>query len=280
MTTEQIIRIGPAKALVGIASFAVSRSISTGMIIVNAGIIHKVGPSRLHVEMARAFAGAGGDALRFDLSGIGDSEPREEPLPPFESAVSDLRAAMDSFGAARGLGKFVLVGLCSGANHSIACASVDPRVVGVVLLDPFIPRTAGYYLRRFGSRLFRVSSWGNVISGRHPIWNRVRGPRVISEPDSVAARPYVAPSTSELEQLRRVYATAVERGVEFFVALTGDLESHHNYARQFSDAFPGVDFDRRLALHYYGDADHEYSLHDHRRRLIEAVVGWVHTSGF
>ena len=47
---------------------------SPAVILLNAGLLHRVGPNRLHVDVARRLAEAGFTSLRFDMSGVGDSE--------------------------------------------------------------------------------------------------------------------------------------------------------------------------------------------------------------
>ena len=41
----------------------------------SAGFLHRVGPNRLYVTMARRLAALGFTSVRFDFSGIGDSPP-------------------------------------------------------------------------------------------------------------------------------------------------------------------------------------------------------------
>ena len=118
---ESVVLLGPGKSLVGIVTtprVLEESASSTCAVILNAGIIHRVGPNRLHVEMARALANSGLQVVRFDLSGIGDSEARGESLAPLESALADIRDALDTLSATRGLRKFIVIGLCSGANHA------------------------------------------------------------------------------------------------------------------------------------------------------------------
>ena len=114
--------------------------------------------------------GPGYPSLRFDLSGIGDSAPRADALAPVEAALADIREALDSLQAARKARRVILAGLCSGADFSILYAASDPRVVGLVLMDPSIPRTSRFHVHRFLSRISRARSWLNVIQGRHPVW--------------------------------------------------------------------------------------------------------------
>ena len=65
-------RFGPDEQLVGILTHPEAAS-STAVTILNAGVLHRIGPHRLHVLLARRLAELGFHALRLDLGGIGDS---------------------------------------------------------------------------------------------------------------------------------------------------------------------------------------------------------------
>ena len=96
------------------------------VIFLNVGLIGHQGPGRLWVELARACAAAGNvRCLRVDLSGIGDSpaRPGRTELLGFphrrpRRTWSDIRRAVTDDGA-----ELILVGVCSGADHSIEMAS-------------------------------------------------------------------------------------------------------------------------------------------------------------
>ncbi|MFO1378711.1 MAG: alpha/beta fold hydrolase, partial [Steroidobacteraceae bacterium] len=201
---ENVVLLGPRKALVGIATLPPAADPGAGTtwaVILNAGIIHRVGPNRLHVELARTIAERGIPVVRVDLSGIGDSEPRSDGLAPLEAALADIRETLDSI-AARNAARtrFVLIGLCSGANHAIITAAADERVVGVALMDPLIPHTARYHVNHFVGRLFRAQSWRNSLRADHPLWRllgrMLRGakdepPRDPSAPDAETVRRFL-----------------------------------------------------------------------------------------
>ena len=53
-----------------------------------------------------------------------------------DSAVADTRAAMTGLTEALGSVRFVLFGVCSGADNAVATALVDERVAAIVLVDP------------------------------------------------------------------------------------------------------------------------------------------------
>ena len=96
--------------------------------LLNAGVIHRVGPHRLHVRLARALAAAGFPALRLDLSGIGDSRPLAEGLTFRESAVADIRTALD-WQVATGLGcrAWCFVALWTSLPLAILAAALTLR---------------------------------------------------------------------------------------------------------------------------------------------------------
>ncbi|HSK01877.1 MAG TPA: hypothetical protein VK932_11575, partial [Kofleriaceae bacterium] len=139
---DEVLRLGPEGQLVGIVSHPAGVSPpsppATAVIALPAGVLHRVGPHRLHVALARRLAGRGLPALRLDLGGIGDSLATSHAATFRESAVADTRAAMTGLEGALGARRFVLFGICAGADNALATALVDDRVAGVVLVDAAI----------------------------------------------------------------------------------------------------------------------------------------------
>lgn len=136
---EEAIRFGKATTLVGIITHPAEADLDVtrpGVILLNSGILHRVGPNRLYVEMARRLATMGFVVLRFDFSGIGDSPVRNDHLPFDKSAVSEAGAAMNHLETVKGIDRFILAGICSGAAISFKMACQDPRVIGAFLINP------------------------------------------------------------------------------------------------------------------------------------------------
>jgi alpha-beta hydrolase superfamily lysophospholipase len=173
---ETFFHFGPGRRLFGVftkptAQGAAQRSVP-GILILNAGFVHRVGPRCIFARQARRWAALGFPVLRFDLAGLGDSRSEggeeDQLLPP--SAESDVRAAMDALGACAR--RFVLVGLCSGAQHALQVAVKDPRVSGVVLVNlPADAWMSPAHLFKFKARfyrrlLFRLDTWRRVLLGR------------------------------------------------------------------------------------------------------------------
>lgn len=183
--TEEAVLFGKTGSLVGIITNppeAKRNQRLPAVIYLNAGIVHRVGPNRLYVRMARTLAAMGFVVLRFDFSGVGDSQVREDTLPFRESAVSETQEAMDYLKATRGIDRFVLTGICSGARISFRTAGYDPRVVGAVLINPWghlhddgdeelslsIRNRAltRHYWRIAFSSSFRAKNWRKALTGR------------------------------------------------------------------------------------------------------------------
>jgi pimeloyl-ACP methyl ester carboxylesterase len=109
------------------------------VLMLNVGTNHRVGPNRLYVKMARTWGAQGFSVLRFDLAGIGDSRLAEgyvESRLYSKESVTDVQAAMTFMQTSRGIDRFVLVGLCSGAYVAFHTALADPRVAGEILINP------------------------------------------------------------------------------------------------------------------------------------------------
>lgn len=279
-TIERAVAFGAASSLVGIVTEPAPTVRIQGaptVVILNAGIIHRVGPNRLHVTLARELAARGVPSLRFDLSGLGDSEPRRDELPLLDGNLADIRAAVDAVSATTG--RVVLVGLCSGADLSIVYASSDERVIGAVLLDPSIPRTRGYYLRHLGRRFQSVWSRpllgaGGAVPIGHSLSRLVRlGRDVVSDSDSsLLQRPEVR------RFLQDAYCATMAKGVRVLSVFTAGLTHRHNHSRQLLEAFPSLREGPQLRLAYLSDSDHTFTRAANRTHVAQLVVEWVTTT--
>ncbi len=135
---EKAVQFGKYKTLIGVLTEPDSppENARPAVVLSNAGLIHRIGPNRVYVKLARTLAKQGFRVLRFDLSGIGDSLPRPDHMPVEQFSIDDVVQAMDFLSATCGSQRFVLMGHCSGAYHSFRTAVLDPRTVGVVMMNP------------------------------------------------------------------------------------------------------------------------------------------------
>ena len=67
--SEQAVLLGQRQSLVGVLARAVAETPADGptVVILNTGIIHRVGHHRMFVTMSRALANVGYAVLRFDF---------------------------------------------------------------------------------------------------------------------------------------------------------------------------------------------------------------------
>ncbi len=72
---ERPVLLGAHRSLVGIETSPVApeRQPKPALVILNTGIMHRIGHHRMFVSISRRLAQEGHATLRFDFSGIGDS---------------------------------------------------------------------------------------------------------------------------------------------------------------------------------------------------------------
>lgn len=177
---EEAVLFGEKKSLVGVVTdppTTTGNHLRPAVILLNPGIVHRVGPGRIYVKIARALAAAGFVVLRFDFSGIGDSAVRHDNLQFEKSAIREAQDAMDFLKSTRGIEHFVCLGGCSGALISLETARCDPRAIGAVLINypvtededgsanaDLVNRRAAHYYWNFA--LFNLKSWRKFFTGR------------------------------------------------------------------------------------------------------------------
>ncbi|PYU21131.1 MAG: hypothetical protein DMG32_21295 [Acidobacteria bacterium] len=279
---EQAVLFGKDRSLVGVVTDPPEKKRGMDLpavIFLNSGIVHRVGPNRIYVKMARHLSTMGFVVMRFDFSGIGDSQPRRDTLPFVKSAISEVQEAMGCLKEVRGVGHFVLIGGCSGARISFQAACQDARVVAAFLInynrgpaDANQPAntelasrpTASYYWR---FALFNPESWRRFFTGRA---DYVRIARALGF--QLKRRFTHKEATPETIQCTANIRLLAERRVRVLFV--------------WSDGDPGVDELRGggvedlvklgdVGLHVIPKTDHTFSsLHD-QRHLLDALGKWA-----
>lgn len=267
---EHVVTLGPDGAIVAIATHPTRVTGRPALVFLNAGVLHRIGPHRQHVTLARRFAGRGVASIRVDLSGVGDSPARAEAASFQEVAVADAGLAMTALTEATGVEQFVLFGLCSGADNGLATALVDRRVVGVIALDP-----PAYPSRRGQLRRAAATLPGWLASGELPA-------RVAS----VARRrltpaPHGDDSDHDGGQRRelpsrdahgRTLAALADRGVRVLAIYSGVHGVRYNHAEQLFEHFPTLR--GRIETAFFPEVNHSFTELAAQAALGELVVGW------
>ncbi len=278
MIRERAIQFGDGAALVGVLSEArqgeTAGSGKPALLILNAGILHHVGPSRLHVTLARQMAGAGFPTLRFDISGIGDSEPRRDGMHVDEAVIAEVRQAMDYLAQKKGVTSFILGGICSGADSSFRAALADPRVVGIFQIDGYAYLNLRHHYHHYAPRVFHLAPW--LRFGRKLIGRLRTGLGLPmgkgAQPDALATFVRRFPPKSEVESGLQ---TLSARGVRQLHVYTGGQSLHYNYRDQFWDNFRAVDFQGQAHHEYLPDADHTFTGLEQQKLLVECLSSWI-----
>lgn len=252
----------------------------TGVILLNAGTIHRVGPHRINVRLARKLAERGIASMRFDLAGHGDSARLTGEHSFEEQAVVDIRAAMDALAVVAGTTRMAIFGICSGAYHGYAAALRDERVAGLLMFDAYrYPNLKTHILHyakalnepqllpRVASALGRSTttlvSWARTAIGQSPsaadTTNRNEPPNAIPSRQEFAAG---------LTQL-------LDRGVSVHMLYSGDAPEEYNYANQFRDTVAPFGIGDRVEAEFLPQADHQFSVIADQVDTIRRVTDWI-----
>ena len=125
------------RGLVGVLSSPISAtgSDTVGAILVNPGVVSRIGPHRINVQVSRALALRGVPSLRMDLSGVGDSIASSEARSSKEIWTDDVISALEYLEEAHGLSRCVVIGKCTGARIAAEAALQTSRVAGIVPIN-------------------------------------------------------------------------------------------------------------------------------------------------
>jgi dienelactone hydrolase len=275
MACDEVLRFGPEGQLVGILSPpAGGKALSpppVAVLVLSAGVLHRVGPHRFHVALTRRLAERGLPALRIDLGGIGDSTASTDAISFWESAVADTRVAMTGLTEAYGVRRFVLFGICAGADNSLSTALVDDRVAGIVLVDPAAYATQRSRLRE----LRRLAQLGGASEALRWAARRTRA-RVRQELEQ-RRRGDEPPATGRRypprETFRANLGTLADRGVGVLAVYAGIHAEYYNDADQLYELFP--ELRGRVDRAYFPEANHTFTQLEDQAALLDVTERWI-----
>lgn len=242
-------------------------SAGIGAIILNAGLLHNVGPFRLHVDLADALAGQGIPVVRIDQSGKGESPRRPGPgMSRTQRLVSDYRDAYNAL-FELGVERTILVGLCSGADDALLIAQQEESVTGLVLLDGYARKTARFHARRLAAKLTSTRRAWHALARRLSVSKESRGAA-----DALAdfnIRDWL--DDTEMVQL---IASLLDSNRKILAVFTSG-QDYYNYGGQLKSNVKATARPENLEEIYYADADHTYSRCSQRQDLINRICRWA-----
>lgn len=268
---DQAVIFGKYDHLLGVANIAnlkesePKKDTPVAMILLTAGMLHNVGPYRMYVDIANNLAEKGISSLRFDLSGIGESLGVGTAGKSIDRAAMETMEAMDYLANNQGIEKFILFGLCSGADDSIQTALKDRRVKGVIALDGL-----GYTTKRskfnhavlLTRKMLRIKKWIRKIS-------RFTG--INLAPASLAMGSDVREFPETPEQASHELQQLTDRNTQLHFIYTGGTD-YYNYAKQFYDMLPTVKWKGKESTTYFPHMDHVVLLCEDRKELVDHVI--------
>ena len=224
---EVVLQFGEQGRLFGILTLPYTINPARPVVLIpNTGFEHRVGPNRLHVQTARALAAAGFCTVRFDVSGLGDSDA---PAGGAASALVDSQLLLDLLDKRKLGSRYMVIGLCSGSHDGHQLCRADERVIGLFSIDGYAFPNARHCWLYWANRLSHPLRSLRNVAGRFLPQYR------LSEPRGLGAEMIQWPSSTEVAV---DYQHFVQRGVSMAFVFTGDVPGSYLYADQHYDVFP------------------------------------------
>jgi exosortase A-associated hydrolase 1 len=207
------------------------------------------------LQLSRYLANQGIASLRFDYRGMGDSEGHKQS---FDDICADLKVACDALVDQDGIKEIIIWGLCDAASAAMIYAHKDPRISGLILLNPWLRSEQAmgksmlkhYYVKRLLSKEF----WLKLLSGKVNVTGSLSD-----------AKGFAKDSMAEKVIAQGTYQQRMEEGVEHFsgplcVILSGIDLTAKEFAEQAlgSGTWPAMQR-KNTELHHIEQADHTFS---------------------
>ncbi|WP_460312446.1 hydrolase 1, exosortase A system-associated [Aliiglaciecola aliphaticivorans] len=253
-----------------------SPAVKTAVLIVVGGPQYRVGSHRQFVQLSRSLAKANIASLRFDYTGMGDSEGDKKS---FENISDDIKAACDLLCEELGIDSVVIWGLCDAASAAMIYAPQDNRVKGLFLLNPWLRSDAAmgktmlkyYYVQRLLSKEF----WSKLIRGKVNVAGSIGD-----------AKGFVSDSVSSQDNQQQSYQAQMQQGLQAFsgkvcLVLSGvDLT-----AKEFEQQTLNNKAWKKLkssdsTVHRISKADHTFSSKEFKQEVENYTIEFIKHNEF
>lgn len=272
---ERVVRIGQPIPLIGIMTepdTVVDKQ--TAMLLLNSGVMHRVGSCRLSVKVARAVAERVGlPTLRFDFSGIGDSELRRSTMEFEVAAAAEVREVMDYLQHTHGISQFVLYGLCSGGHVACRAGQHDKRVRQIIQIDGYCFPTWKSWFYYYAPRIISLNKWKSRIKRRKASLTQQAGYEIAGIPSEYFEAPDLGDMPSR-QEIMVWMAKLADNNISIYCLFTGK-EPEYNYLGQFRECYSDVNFGNRLTEEYMSESSHIVSDPESQRRVVEGIIEWL-----
>ena len=273
---ENAIRIGRPTPLTTIVTEPKSfEKNKPAVLILNSGVMHHIGTCRVSVKIARLLAESGFLAARFDFSGIGDSETRRGTQSFQESSVVEIKEVMDYLQRKKGINKFIVYGLCSGADASYEIALRDERIIGMAQIDSYCYRNWKWYLMHFGPRILDLGVWVRLLKRMTDNTAKTDSFSVASVDEEFVEMPSYIRVFPPREEIAKGLNSLAQKNVHMYNIFTGGALEVYNHQSQYEDGFSDVDFKELLTVDYYCDLEHIITDPNYQKLIPQKICQWV-----
>ena len=283
---EEIIVFGNHQSIIGILHHPDTNYPNDQMptvILLNAGLLHRVGPNRLYVKIARELAKAGFYVFRFDLMGIGDSRinPDYTDTGKERNFVDDTTDAMDFLENKCRPNGFLLMGICMGAQIALEVASRDKRVKSLVLMEGVYIKTLRYHL----ARVVDMKKWKKLLDGQSYLldkWKKkVRVRLSGSQNNHKAVSKGKLALTAWLNENKKLnknqqLSDLLQRDTKIFMIFREGNEILYNYRlKKVENKIFAVGLPNGLDVSFIKYADHTFTPVLSQELLLEVIMHWL-----
>lgn len=264
--TETPFFFGEQHPLLGILSETHGAPRKTAVLLLNSGLVHRAGPFRLGVDIARGLSEAGFPVLRIDQSARGDSDRRRDVgvVDAAELDIDDAKAALRS---RTGVDKIIMAGLCSGSDDVVRHVSKASDVDGQILMDPFAPRTLSYTIHHYLGILSKPTKIFRSIGRK---LGHVTVPQKFKDDPPIDLGSFRA--LPDADQARAAFRQISRRGGASLCVFTSGVAYYYNHNGQLTNGLGLKDMSDSIEERFFKTAEHTYPLAAHRRHLIETIV--------
>ncbi|KRG68957.1 alpha/beta fold hydrolase [Pseudoxanthomonas dokdonensis] len=229
------------------------------LVLLNAGLIHRPGPFRFHVHLARALAEEGFNVFRFDQPRVGDAGSGSHA-----TAGALFKQVLDTLQTATADTQFAIGGICSAADQAWRLALADQRVTSLVLIDGMAVQNIWFRVGQLRLMLGRgIRRWPGMLK-------RFLAARDVDAPGVMDFRDW-----SEPAQFREEAALLLQRGVKILGFYTGGVSYYLLHRRQLDATFGRSRRHPGLTLLFRPDVDHILFSTVQRERVIQRIRAWM-----
>jgi len=257
------------------------------LFVVGGGPQYRAGGHRQLTLWARRLCNEGFPVFRFDYRGMGDSHGE---FRGFLDVDDDISVAIDQFVAEMPeLDEIVLWGECDASTAIIFYAYRDPRVKGVVLLNPWVRTETGnaktilrfYYLER----IMQPSFWKKLFSGRfNPVTSIKSAINLIQKARASTSEPTIEQTDGLTEAIPRSLplTESLLLGMSRFEGPVMLVLSGRDFiAREFEELISNSpawqeQFKQKIITRYdIAEADHTFSSAEQRTQVVDLGLNWL-----